>query len=348
MLIVLGVPLSAADPTLEVQLNGQRLEGKALAWSAAEVLFLARDGQMHRFPPSAAKQARKLSSAFRCYSPNEMRGMLKAEFGQAFEVTGTGHYLVVHPAGQRDQWAQRFEELYRSFVHYFQVRSWRVPESRFPLVAVVFPTKVQYMEYARRTGSAVSADTLGYYSPVSNRILMYDTESVRGGSEKMNMETILHEAAHQTAFNTGIHDRQYSPPRWVCEGLGTLFEAPGVFAPREHPRQSDRLNVYRLERFATYLKRRQSRGALAEFIATDRLFESDTDAAYAEAWALSFFLAETRPKQYVQYLQRTAGADGKPPGATDGERLQDFAGVFGNNLTLLETHYLRFMSQWTK
>ena len=33
------------------------------------------------------------------------RGQLLREFGQGYDVSGVGHYLVVHPAGKRDQWA---------------------------------------------------------------------------------------------------------------------------------------------------------------------------------------------------------------------------------------------------
>src|SRR5262245_24175338 len=123
-LLVFCTAIEATEPVLEIQLNGQRLEGTPLQWSSDEVLFMGRDGQLWRFPPTAAKQPRKLAGTFHAYSANEMRGMLKAEFGKAFEVTGTGHYLVVHPVGERDQWGQRFEELYRDFLHYFQVRGW--------------------------------------------------------------------------------------------------------------------------------------------------------------------------------------------------------------------------------
>ena len=47
---------------------------------------------------------------------------LQREFGRAFDVSGTGQYLVVHPAGQRDRWADRFEQLYRSMIHYLTAR----------------------------------------------------------------------------------------------------------------------------------------------------------------------------------------------------------------------------------
>ena len=49
-----------------------------------------------------------------------------------------------------------------------------------------------------------------------------------------NADTIIHEAAHQTAFNTGVHTRCGDSPRWLVEGLGTMFEARKVRAQRRH------------------------------------------------------------------------------------------------------------------
>jgi hypothetical protein len=326
---------------LELQIAGRSLEGHAIGWSQDEIRLLARDGRLWRLPPAQVQQYRRTSERFHSFSVAEMRSRLAAEFGQANEVSATGHYLVVHPAGDRDLWAQRFEEIYDAFLHYFRLRGWRVPEPQFPLVAVVFPTQAQFLEYARRNDERLAHDVVGYYSPVSNRILMYDVAEKNPQNWSINAETIIHEAAHQIAFNTGIHHRFQQPPRWVCEGLGTMFEAPGVWNPRQYRRPQDRLHTYRQQRFEAYLPRRP-RSALLEFLASDALFQRDVDAAYAEAWALSFFLSETRPRQYIDYLRRTA----QPATSADEEaerRLRDFVAVFGENLPLLETHYLRFI-----
>ena len=82
-------------------------------------------------------------------------------------------------------------------------------------------------------------------------------------------------------------------------------------------------------------------GSLAEFVATDRLFQTDPDAAYAEAWALTFFLVETRPQKYVQYLRLTASREDFTR-YSDAERVQDFTDAFGRNLAVLEAHFVRY------
>ncbi|MBM4001006.1 MAG: DUF1570 domain-containing protein [Planctomycetes bacterium] len=327
----------SAEWTFEFRLANRTLVGTPLNWSDAQIVLLGRDGQLIPFAPNDARQYRKVSDAFRSCTPAEMRAQLASEFGPSFEITATTHYLVVHAAGGRNQWARRFEEIHRAFVHYFSVRGWRVPEPRFPLVAIVFPSQAQYFAYARGTQMPISRDVIGYYAPMSNRIAMYDMASANPNAPISNIETIIHEAAHQTAFNTGMHDRLRPPPRWLVEGLGTLFEAPGVWDPRNHPSPSDRINAYRLERMGRHLPRRE-RGALLGMISGDRLFESDPDAAYAESWAFSHFLSETRPRQYIEYLRRTANRSSEPVDPVD-----EFRSVFGANLAQLETHYLRFL-----
>jgi hypothetical protein len=265
-----------------------------------------------------------------------------SEFGQGYEVSGVGHYLVVHPAGKRDQWAPRFEELYRSFVHYFSARGWRLTEPRFPLVAVVYPRQADFAQQARREGAPASGGLLGYYSPSTNRILMYDS-SAGSGDWTTNAETIIHEAAHQSAFNTGVHSRFGVAPRWVVEGVGTMFEARGVWQSRTYPQQADRINRQQLANWRRYAQSRRPKDAIAQLVSSDRAFQTDIDGAYHESWALSFFLSETEPRKYFEYLTKTAAV--KPFSAyRSPQRLQDFTDTFGSDLTMLDARMQRFMA----
>ena len=99
-------------------------------------------------------------------------------------------------------------------------------------------------------GSPARAGVLGFYSPTSNRVTLYDQGA--GASNRrawqQNEATIIHEATHQMAFNTGVHNRFAPTPRWLAEGLGTMFEAPGVWDWRNHNQLSERINRGRLGR----------------------------------------------------------------------------------------------------
>jgi hypothetical protein len=326
---------------LQFDLPSRRVQGLPLAWSEQAIFLLARDGQLIEFPPAQASNPAQLSPTFTSLSQAEIRGQLLREFGQGYEVSGVGHYPVVHPAADRDRWAPRFEELYRSFLHYFAARGWRLAEPRFPLVAVVYARQADFARQAAREGLPRVGGVLGYYSPTTNRIVMYDAAG-SGFDWTTNAETIIHEAAHQTAFNTGVHSRFAQSPRWVVEGLGMMFEARGVWQSQSHPHQGDRINRGSLRAFRAYAGRRPA-DAIAQLVSSDRVFSSDPEAAYAGAWTLSFFLMETEPKKYQQYLTKTAQlpnfADYPAP-----QRLKDFTDVFGSDLRLLDARMQRFVS----
>ena len=111
--------VQAASPTkfmVKLTVDGQKIEGMPLAWDAREVHLLGRDGRLWEFVPNDATDFHKIGDRFRCYSPSKIRAILLRELGNKYEVTGTSHYMVAHPRGQRDKWAQRFENLYRSFI----------------------------------------------------------------------------------------------------------------------------------------------------------------------------------------------------------------------------------------
>ncbi|MFP6763105.1 MAG: DUF1570 domain-containing protein, partial [Planctomycetaceae bacterium] len=57
--------------------------------------------------------------------------------------------------------------------------------------------------------------------------------------------------------------------------------------------------------------------------------------AYAEAWALSFFLIETRPRKYVAYLKQLAVSGSR-------ERSKLFAETMGTSMRMLEAEMLRY------
>jgi Protein of unknown function (DUF1570) len=289
LLLLLTAPAAGgADFMFRARVGGDTLEGKPLAWSDTQMVLLGRDGQLHTFNPKDAKDAKKTGSRFFGYSMSEMKRELYHEFGQNSDITTTNHYIVVHPRGQKDKWADRFEALYRSFNHYIRVRGFTPKEPEFPLVAVVFPNQAEYAKAASATGATFQPGTLGHYDPSTNRVYLYDiTSDDKDADWSQNASTIIHEATHQTAYNVGIHSRFTATPRWLVEGLAMMFEARGVWDSLNYPNKSDRVNAERLRDFRDYLKRRPE-GSLASLIASDERFRTEPLDAYAESWAFSF------------------------------------------------------------
>jgi hypothetical protein len=324
-------------------LDGRPIEGMPLAWDTTSVRVLGRDGRLWEFDPSRATDFRKTAEHFASYSVSELRAALLRELGQDFEVTGTGHYLVAHRRHEGEKWAERFEELYRSFVHYFSVRGAKPSPAPFPLVGIVCRDREEYYRYARQQGQSVPAGVIGYYAADTNRIVLFDMGGAEGTANwRHNASVLIHEATHQTAFNTGIHSRYSPPPRWLAEGLATMFEAPGVHDSRNHTQLADRINRGRFAQFQQLAARHRPE-LLVSLVQSDELFRISPAAAYAEAWALNFFLVETEPQKYAKYLAATARRPAFEP-YTAAQRRSDFVSVFGSEWRMFEARFLRFMA----
>lgn len=332
----------AAEFMFRADVEGQTIEGKPLSWDATHMLLLSRDGQLHEFNPKLAANAVKTGPQFVGYSVAEMKKALAAEFRKRFNVTTTQHYVVLHADGG-DQWPSRFEDLYNRFGHYFRIRGFELKTPPYPLVAIVYRNQSEYLQAAAASGTPMHPNTLGHYDPTTNRVFLFDSNAKEGtASWSENAETIIHEATHQMAYNTGVHRRFAVQPRWLVEGLATMFEARGVWSERYDHTRADRVNRGRLLGFRDYVAKRRQPGSLVRLLTTDEAFRSDPDGAYAEAWALTFYLCETQPRLYANYLARTADREvfSEYPAA---ERLADFQIIFGGDPKLVESKFLRYM-----
>ncbi len=344
LLLLISLSAGAADFMFEADFDGQLLEGRPLFWTDTRMLLLGRDGAMHTVDPRDAERARRTAPRFQGYSTSEMRNALYQEFGDAMTVSSTGHYLVAHRSGESDAWAQRFEDLYRSFCNYFRVRGFQLSPPPYPLVAVVFDSEREYRRYAQSSGVNLQPNTLGHYDQQNNRVLMYDRVASSERDWGITANTIVHEATHQTAYNVGIHNRAAENPVWVVEGLATMFEARGVYQSRASDTIGQRINRGRLDDFRFHHDGRQHRNMIANVVASDKVFSSTPERAYADAWALTLFLSETRPKQYEQYLQRISRR--RPlTNYWASERMSDFQEVFGDDLDVLENNFFAWMGQ---
>lgn len=333
-----------AEFMFEATFGNKMLEGQALEWTDSQMLLLARDGAIHHIDPRTAKNARRTAPRFQGFSPSEMRNALYHEYGEGMTVTSTGHYLVVHRRGESDAWAQRFEQLYRAFQSYFRVRGFKLSRPRFPLVAVIFGSRDEYYQHADAEGVDLLPNTLGHYDPKSNRVLMFDRVASNDSDWGATANTIVHEATHQTAYNVGLHSRTTETPTWVVEGLATMFEARGVYQSEAYDTRRSRVNLARLDDFNYYADGDDRHRTIIELVSSDNAFRGTPERAYANSWALTFYLSETRPREYERYLKIIAS---RPPLANYSavDRVRDFQSAFGGDIDLLETNFLTWMDE---
>ncbi len=343
-MMFMGSPVATAKGPanfmMSTEVQSELLEGQPLLWDHKDMCLLSRDGGLHIFPNKSAKNSRKIERSFYPYKSSEMKTRLRKEFGRSFEVSSSEHFVVVHPKeSRRQKWAERMESLYRSFMSSMRVRGISTKHPKVIMVAVIFRNQGDYRSYFAKKGIKQSKETMGHYERLTNRVFLYDDGTPTG-----TMETAVHEATHQTAFNVGVHQRYLADqPRWLVEGLAMMFETPGMREAWSIQSRSSRINAYRLQHFRDYLERRPS-DALLRLIASDQPFRTATLDSYAEAWLLSFYLFETRSQDYSRYLARVAA---RPPLSTypARARVADFRSVFGNDLTVLDNQMLRFLAE---
>jgi hypothetical protein len=154
---------------------------------------------------------------------------------------------------------------------------------------------------------------------------------------------MTHEGTHQAAYNTGLHSRIGANPLWMVEGLATVFEAPGVRNSRANSGVKSRINADRLIWFGIFAKERRKPKSLETFLAGDDLFRTNPLDAYSQAWALTFYLFETRPREYAQYL-RTVAARNPLEDYTPQARVADFQRTISKDLKVFEAEFLRFIA----
>jgi hypothetical protein len=319
--------------------------GKPLAWDGREMMLLRRDGKISFLPVGSDDDYETIESGFEPFSSETIRQKLQQEFGGKYQVSVTRSFVVVHPPGDYQIWAMPFEKLYLRFDAYFSSRGFALKAPEFPMVAVVLRTRGEFDKFLR-VFHFYDSKILGYYSPKSNRIITYDQSNGNSKDQDwlFNADTIIHEATHQTAFNTGVHSRFGPVPRWISEGLAMLFEAPGVNNSMYFTKQKDRINRNRLRELKSFYQQDQVAGRLAELVAGDQLFRTDPSLAYAISWGLTFYLSEKMPRHYQQFLASDAGRASFAD-YTDRQRTAEFAAAFGNRLDELEGKMARFIEE---
>ena len=324
--------------------NGKKVGtvyGKSVGWDGTWMNVMTRGGHLLNLHLDPAKDIEKVADKFVPLSKVKLVAKLKKEFGPKYAVSTTNHFAVVHPIGEFKVWAQPFEDLAVQFKAYFKTRGVHVPKPEFTMVAIVLNTRAEFnrMTAKQKMGSGV----VGYYSSTSNRVITYDPTNGSGTVSVADLETVVHEATHQTAYNLGIHTRGGDAPRWLKEGLATMFEARGVHNCFKYTQRSDRLNVVQLYYMQQYIENGRAKGKLEQMVRDGRLFKADVDLAYAYAWGLTFFLAETQPHTYFKYLRN----DGNTSGASDktSDSVERFADAFGADFDNLEATMFKFLNE---
>lgn len=335
--------------------------GKVLVEAVdGSLLIQGIDSRIWRVSAQRLKSRTPTKKAFAPISKPDLGQQLVQELGAGFRTHITEHYVLCTNASEAyARWCGGlFERLETAFQSYWnhRDRGFKTVAPQFPLVALIFQQQSQFAEFATVDVGPDVASVPGYFSILTNRIVLYDLAfDKRGQAAKSaaeieqrlgaviyNVATMIHEATHQIAFNCGLHTRLADNPLWLTEGMATYFETPDLKS-KTGWKTAGLLNKNRLQRFKEFLSKRREPDSLTRLIRNDeRLTNPETaEDAYAESWALTYFLIRKKPSAYVEYL--TFLASKKPLDyPTPEERVEQFVKIFGNVRTL-DAEFIKYI-----
>lgn len=349
----------------EITLSGRLL----ITAQDGGLLLLARDGLIWPILPEDLIKHTSDAEPFAPFTREEMAKRLLAELPNNFEVLPVNrykHYLIFYNTSRTyAQWCgSLFERLFMAFTNDWSHKGFDLAEPEFPLVAVIFADKQAYLKFTRADLGDAGESIVGYFNLATNRMTMYDLTGAASASRPsvhistgaqinqilarpealQTVSTIVHEATHQIAFNCGLHTRLSDCPVWFSEGIAMYFETPDLNGQKGGWSGIGAINRVRLEQFQKYLSRRPADSLSTLITADKRLHDlKQISDAYAEAWALTYFLIKQHPKEYIAYLRMLSK---KKPLLRDSPetRLNEFQQAFGD-IKKLDTEFLRYMGR---
>ncbi|WP_437192195.1 DUF1570 domain-containing protein [Planctomicrobium sp. SH527] len=341
----------SAAPIIELKTNTGEYQGKNVAHNEKVSWVASPDGSYQSVLLDQVISFKKLTAEFQPLSTTKVAEILKQELDRNYEVQTQGKYVICAPKGKAGAYGDILSEVDRSFSGYFSRRNWTLANTEYPLVVVIHPSRQKFDEACQELSLPTSSLLQGFYHPHSNRVVLYDIQELPKSASTANLKsaisedarkTIIHEAIHQLAFNTGLHSRIGQNPRWVVEGLATNLEEGGLQS-RVKAGTASRINVTRLNQFRN--DRAKDRNHTITSLITDdeTLYKTDPINFYSEAWAFNFYLSEQRRPDYINYLKRIAQRNPLSETYSPEDRLADFQAVFGKDTSWIEIQFLRFI-----
>ncbi len=249
-----------------------------------------------------------------------------APSGSELRSITSDHYVVLYRGDSLyAEWIlSLYERFYRGYFSYWKGLDVEVKEPEFPLIVNVFSDRNGYLAQAERDKVGSASGMIGYYHQFTNHTVSYDLTETQQSTNTRNMTkqtlaslirskpgwertvaTIVHESSHQLAYNSGLQVRLADNPLWLSEGLAMFFEAPDLSSSRGWG-GIGKVNQYQLLALKQLSPDLTSQDWITPLIQDDEMFKSgdSVNTAYAQSWALTYFLLKSRPKQFAGYIQQ--------------------------------------------
>ena len=298
---------------------------------------------------------------FQPLAPDQLETELRDGPFAEYNILKTEHYLIFYKSSLTfaQSSGRLLDELYKGLIEAFRRNGFPVHDTEFPLVAVIFATERDF-----RAHKQVDPQVQAYYEFFTNRIFFYQ-KSERDLIEPkvatlLKPQTVAHEGAHQILSNIGLQPRPCAWPPWLVEGLAeycatTVTTKKGIVWRGMAAINS--LHMATLRELDDPLSNQFNGGDVHPVKVAHQRQMTQTEALllkraltptdYAQAWALTHYLAQKHGAEFVSFLKVMSQV---PPlqARSPEENLAEFRRFFGADLSKLDKkldEYIRKLSQ---
>jgi hypothetical protein len=283
------------------------------------------------------------------------------------------HFVAVSNTDEKfiTEQLRRCELMHLMFLNHFAVKGFQLKPPASRLMVAIFDNQEGLEAYV---GHRVAPTLAGVFHLASNRLVVYDfgrnrtlvasKERFEAQVQKLNdwqrahllgrmyretgevrtdtnIATLMHETAHQLAFNTGLMNREGDLPLWLAEGIATYCEpTEGGFW-----KGIGEMNRARLGPLRRAVKGEWSFLPLRSLVENDRWLRAPAVTpqqvmmGYSQSWAVVKMLMEEQPADLQRYCALIY------PRRSTEHRLTDFAEVFGSDLAKLEKRHREYIKR---
>lgn len=358
-----SAPAGAALQRVTVREAGEQVQrtGRILVEAQDGGLLLEeRSGRILQLTPDLLLSREQLPEPFTHLPADAQAEYLQQLLGGDCHVHIAEHYLICSAAAPAysEFCAALLEQVYREYFEFFS----DFPELQLtppdaPLPVIIFRTAAEFQEFAQQQHPETSFDeTPGFYSVRDNLVLLLDLTADPGiatpaavrrrlVSLPRQAATIVHEAVHQLAFNSGLQIRMADNPLWLSEGLAAWFEPVSVRSPLLWSRPGLVNPVYQ-PALARLPAGAELPVPLSELLRSDQPFlEADRVAqAYAVSWGLMAYLARQERAGLDRLLKSVSQRKPLRPLTAD-ERLQEFEVAIGKSADEIQRAMIPYVSR---
>ncbi|MCA9105953.1 MAG: DUF1570 domain-containing protein [Planctomycetales bacterium] len=277
-------------------------------------------------------------------NPDTLAEQLVADTFHDFTIKQTRHYTFIYNSSEEfaTGTSRILESMYPKLIAYCEKQGLQVQEPAVPLVVIMFQSEAEFQAYRPMPEGVVA-----YYNGINNQVVMYEKSRLVDVAPaiaiKLAISTVAHEGVHQILHNIGVQPRLSRWAPWISEGFPE-FCSPTDVARGIRWKGVGLVNDLRLHNLVERSKVPGHDFGSGELIRATVTADSLDSDGYAAAWALTYFLAKHRPREFKEFLTELSSDSAPLSGESGEEQLARFTRYFGEDLESLEQEMIRRVS----